>query len=143
AAFVERGVDPGRVELQPATTDHLATYDRCDIALDTFPYSGMTTTCEGLWMGLPVITMPGPTHVSRTTASYLSTSGLPELIGGSHSQFITIAQRLVGDAARVCDLRAGMRERVRRSPLHGASRFTRGLENAYRQMWHARCPRQE
>src|SRR5262249_50052211 len=97
--FAARGIDPVRLELQPATSGHLPVYNRCDVALDTFPYSGTATTCEALWMGLPVITLPGDTHVTRVSASLLTTVGLTQLIADSVDSFVAIATRLVATPA--------------------------------------------
>src|SRR5678815_3324539 len=94
------GIEPASVEVLPPTggrREHLATYARIDIALDTFPYNGTTTTCEALWMGVPVVTVAGDRHASRVGASLLSAAGLGELVGGSVDEYITIAAGLAKD----------------------------------------------
>ena len=122
--------------------DHLASYGRVDIALDTFPYHGTTTTCEALWMGVPVITLRGETHASRVGASLLRSVGLPELIAGDPAQYLRIARDLAADVPRLATLRASLRERMAASPLMDAPRLTRHIERAYREMWRAWCAAQ-
>jgi len=133
----ERGIDAGRLELlgsDRSPAEHLAKYGEIDIALDVFPYNGTTTTCEALWMGVPVVTLAGSTHVSRVSASILSSVGLAELVAQTPEQYLDIARRLAGDVDRRRALRTGMRARMLSSPLLDAPRFVRGLESAYREM---------
>jgi protein O-GlcNAc transferase len=114
--------------------DHLASYGAVDIALDTGPYNGATTTCEALWMGVPVVTFPGRTAASRMGSSILAAAGLDELIASNEEEYV---ERVVGLAARVehlAELRAALRERLRRSRLMDAAHFTRALERAYLRM---------
>jgi predicted O-linked N-acetylglucosamine transferase (SPINDLY family) len=118
---------------------HLEAYQRVDVALDTFPYHGTTTTCEAMWMGVPVVSMAGRTHVSRVGASLLNNAGLPELIAGSAEEYVSIAADLAKDLPRLADLRRTMRERMRGSTLMDASRFARNVEAAYREMWKRWC----
>ena len=94
--FASRGVPADRLEIrghEPNVISHLAAYNQMDIALDTFPYHGTTTTCEAIWMGVPVVTLAGQTHVSRVGVSLLSTVGLPELIAQSAEEYVSIASR--------------------------------------------------
>jgi len=139
--FSENGVDPQRIELigYLPFEEHLRLYNRIDIGLDTFPYHGTTTTCEALWMGVPVITLAGETHVSRVGVSLLSRMGLPELIAGSSEEYREKIVRLAGDPDRLRDLRAHLRPLMIESPLTDAARFTRSLEKAYRKMWKRWC----
>ncbi len=138
ARFAAHGIGPERLELIGWTRtvrDHLGLYDRVDIALDTFPYNGATTTCEALWMGVPVITLAGDRHAARVGASILSHLGRPEWIARDGDDYVDRAVRLAGDPDRLSGLRAVLREQVRRSPLCDAVRFTRDLEAIYRTLW--------
>ena len=121
--------------------EHLALYNQVDIALDTFPYNGSTTTCEALWMGVPVITLEGSTHVSRVGLSVLSRLGLEALIAESPEQYIDLAVSLAGDVRRLAELRATLRERMAAASLTNGPGFTRTLEAAYRDMWRRWCRR--
>jgi predicted O-linked N-acetylglucosamine transferase (SPINDLY family) len=141
-AMAARGVDAGRVELLPPTArvpEHLALYGRMDVALDSFPYHGTTTTCEALWMGVPVVTLAGDRHVSRVGVSLLTTVGLAECIAATEAEYVARAAALAGDAGRLKTLRTGMREQVRASALCDAPRFARNVEAAYRDMWRTWC----
>jgi predicted O-linked N-acetylglucosamine transferase (SPINDLY family) len=124
-------------------TDHLAAYGKCDIGLDPYPYHGTTTTCEALWMGVPVVTLAGQTHVSRVGASLLTNIGLPKLIAKSPDEYVEIAAALAGDLVKLSSLRSGMRKRVAASPLFDGATFTANLETAYRQMWQTWCAAQK
>jgi len=110
-----------------------------DIALDTFPYHGTTTTCEALWMGVPVVTLEGRSHVSRVGVSLLRNAGLPELIARTPEEYVRIAGELAEDRPRLAQLRAAMRERMQNSPLMDGPRFARRIEEAYRRMWVQWC----
>jgi predicted O-linked N-acetylglucosamine transferase (SPINDLY family) len=114
---------------------YLSSYNEIDIALDPFPYPGGTTTCDALWMGLPVVTLAGERGMSRAGASLLSNVGLPELIGNGTEQYIQIATSLAGDLHKLTDLRESMRKRMRSSPLMDSKLLAKDLEAAYRQMW--------
>jgi predicted O-linked N-acetylglucosamine transferase (SPINDLY family) len=137
-----QGVGPERLEIlgpEPSFTDHLARYGAIDIALDTFPYNGTTTTCEALWMGVPVVTLAGRTHVSRVGSTLLQRVGLGELVAHSPEEYVLAAARLAADAARLVELRAGMRPRLQASPLLDARGFTVELEAVFRSMWRRWC----
>ena len=123
----------------PTIAEHLASYARVDLALDTFPYLGTTTTCEALWMGVPVITLAGQTHASRVGVSLLTNAGLPELIAQDADDYLRLAVQLATDPTRLADLRATLRDRMAASPLMDAPRFARNLEAAYREMWRKWC----
>jgi protein O-GlcNAc transferase len=120
-----------------STRAHLGRYSEIDIALDTYPYNGTTTTCEALWMGVPVVTLAGSSHRSRVGASILSAVGLQELIAPSTEQYLRIAANLANNHSRRNGLRANLRGNVRASCLIDAPNFTRNLEAAYRSMWKA------
>lgn len=142
AHFLAQGVGRQRLELiawVSSSFKHLHHYHRVDIALDPFPYNGTTTTCEALWMGVPVITLAGETHAGRVGVSLLTRAGLPELIAESPEDYVKIAVTLASDLKRLTDLRQGLRERLQRSPLMDAAGFTRSLEQAYREMWRKYC----
>ncbi|MGD1278117.1 MAG: tetratricopeptide repeat protein [Tepidisphaeraceae bacterium] len=136
------GVEAQRIEFvahQPRR-QYLQTYHRIDLGLDTFPYNGHTTSLDSLWMGVPVVTLPGRTVVSRAGYSQASNLGLAEqLVAQSPEQFVEIAAHLAADLPRLSQLRAGLRERMQRSPLMDAGRFARNMESAYRQMWRRWC----
>ena len=140
--FVENGISPGRIRFIgriPSPFEHLKVYNSIDIGLDTFPYNGTTTTCEALWMGVPVIALAGHSHVSRVGVSLLSNAGLTELIAESGDAYVEKAITLAGDLRRLQTLRAGLRDMMSRSPLTDAHRFTRDMEEAYRKMWRHWC----
>ena len=142
ALFQGEGIAPERVELlgwSQSEAEHLALYQRVAIGLDPFPYHGTTTTCEALWMGVPVITWAGQTHVARVGVSLLTNLGLPELIAENAAEYVRIAAALAGDLPRLSALRATLRQRMAQSPLLDAPRFAREIEAAYRQMWRTWC----
>jgi protein O-GlcNAc transferase len=143
--FSQQGIGTDRLELLPRTLsplEHLHCYHGVDLALDTFPYHGTTTTCEALWMGVPVITLAGSRHVARVGVSLLSNVGLPELVAYSVEDYVEKAAALACDLRRLGALRAGLRERMQRSPLMDGAKFARGVEAAYRAMWRGWCARQ-
>ncbi len=140
--FERRGVAHDRIELAgklESTAEHLAAYGGVDIALDTFPYNGATTTCESLWMGVPVVTLAGDRHAARVGASLLTRVGLQDLVAESPEAYVEIAARLAADLPALSRLRAGLRGRVAASVLCDGARFTRQLEAAYRTMWRDWC----
>ncbi|MGH8699723.1 MAG: tetratricopeptide repeat protein [Burkholderiales bacterium] len=135
------GSERARITVLPYVSlqDYYNWLNAVDIALDTAPYSGGTTSCDALWMGVPVVTAPGTRPSSRSTASILSTAGLPEWIASSPEDYVRLAAEYARDGARLIGLRKSLRERLRQSPLMDEERFVRDLENAYRQMWRAQC----
>jgi predicted O-linked N-acetylglucosamine transferase (SPINDLY family) len=142
--FARRGVDPDRVEMMGrvnSTNDHLALYGRVDIALDTFPYNGTTTTCEALWMGVPVIALAGDRHAGRVGVSLLHGVGLEELLGASPDEYRRLATSLARDRNRLAAYRSALRTRMRNAPLTDAVDFARDIEAAFRAMWHKWCVR--
>jgi protein O-GlcNAc transferase len=146
ARLGERGVAADRVELLgllPETTAHLALYNQVDIALDPFPYNGTTTTCEALWMGVPVVTLRGDRHAGRVGASLLTQIGLTDLIANSVEQYLEIALALACNPGRLDDLRRSLRPRMAASPLCDGPAFARKMEAAFRTMWQHWCEDQE
>lgn len=140
--FAQHGIEPERIELLdfvPAVSSHLELYREIDIALDTFPYNGTTTTCEALWMGVPVVALAGAAHAARVGVSLLTNIGHPELIANDADGYLKLAVELANDPARLRQLRSSLRDGMRHSPLTDAVGFTRELENAYRGMWHRWC----
>jgi predicted O-linked N-acetylglucosamine transferase (SPINDLY family) len=145
------GVPPGRAhddlrrDLPEATLvpyvslqDYYAWYDKVDIALDTTPYSGGTTTFDALWMGVPVLTAPGARPSSRSAASILASAGLGEWIASDAQDYVERAVQL-SKTDLLSNLRATLRARLQASPLMDEAGFTRDLENLYRQMWRTYC----
>ena len=140
--FREHGIDAGRVRLIGRTRtleEHLELYNGIDVALDTYPYNGTTTTCEALWMGVPVVTRCGKVHASRVGSSLLARVGLDDLVAGDESEYIEKAVALAEDVVRRRRLRGELRDRMRESPLMASTAFTRALESAYREMWRSAC----
>jgi predicted O-linked N-acetylglucosamine transferase (SPINDLY family) len=140
--LAREGVPVDRVELlvpEPTHAGHLDAYRRVDIALDTFPYAGTTTTCEALAMGVPVVTHAGNSHAGRMGVSILTSTGLDRWVARDHEQYIQIAQHLAGDVEQIRQARSTLAEQIRRSPLCDADRLIRAIESAYRQMWKRWC----
>ena len=135
------GVDGSRIDFVPPQTrpDYLRTYGRIDLGLDPFPFNGMTTTCEALWMGVPVLTTPGQTPGARVGGSLLSAVGLGELVARSEEELVGIAAALAHDLPRLARLRATLRARMQASPLMDGPRFARHAEAAYRAVWRRWC----
>jgi len=135
------GVSRGRITCVPYASlqEYFRSFEAVDIALDSMPYSGGTTTCDALWMGVPVVTVPGSRSVSRSATSVLSAVGLPEWIAPSAKEYVRRAVRFAGERDLLRELRGSLRERMRASPLMDEERFTRDLEQAYREMWRKWC----
>ena len=132
--FRGEGVAPERIELHPGNpspAEHLAQYGRVDIALDTYPYNGTTTSCEALWMGVPVVSLAGTRHASRTGVSILTNCGLAHLVAQSADEYLCIAGALARDPGKLQELRAGLRGRIASSPLMNGAEVTRELEAAF------------
>lgn len=133
--FAERGIGRDRLDLLsavPDPRDHLTLYGKVDIALDSFPYNGTTTTCEALWMGCPVVTLAGDRHAGRVGASLLTAIDLPHLIAANAAEYKAKVRELAGNTDRLADLRMGLRDRVAASPLCDANAFARRWEDALR-----------
>jgi predicted O-linked N-acetylglucosamine transferase (SPINDLY family) len=138
----QNGIPEVRFELLDrvnAKRGHLALYNQIDIALDTFPYNGTTTTCEALWMGVPVVALEGSLHAGRVGRSLLSAMGMRDLVASTTDEYVSVAARLASDTARLDTLRQTLRMRMLASPLCDAPRYARRLEGAFRQMWRAYC----
>jgi predicted O-linked N-acetylglucosamine transferase (SPINDLY family) len=139
--FAGKGISPDRLEFpgrQP-WPQYVRTYGRIDIALDPFPWGGGITTCDALWMGVPVVSLVGRTAVGRGGASILTNVGVQELVARTPEQYVQIATDLAGDLPRLAELRRTLRGRMEASPLMDAPRFARNVEAAYRQMWRNWC----
>jgi predicted O-linked N-acetylglucosamine transferase (SPINDLY family) len=139
--LAERGISSERlafVDFLPLE-EYFGVYQQIDVALDTFPYGGGTTTCDALWMGVPVVSLAGQTAVGRGGVSILSNVGLPELVAHDAEQYVRIAVDLANDLPRLSQLRATLRNRMQASPLMNAPRFARNVEAAYREMWRRWC----
>ncbi|MFQ5995187.1 MAG: tetratricopeptide repeat protein [Acidiferrobacterales bacterium] len=141
ALFAKAGVGADRLVLLPgsALAEHLALYQQIDIALDTAPWNGHTTTCHALWMGVPVVTLAGERHAGRMAASVLSVVGLHELITSKPDEYVACAVSLAQGRAALGRLRSELREKVKQSPLIDAHAFTRHAETVYREMWVRWC----
>jgi len=142
AAFAERGLEADRVVCEGRRGDnraYLGVYGRIDVALDTFPFCGHTTTCEALYMGVPVVTLAGRCFAERMGASVLHQVGLDDLITADADAFVAAARRLATDPAALAELRAGLRTRMTASRLGDPAGFTAALERAYRDLWTGRC----
>ena len=119
---------------KPQIKDHLAVYNEVDIALDSYPYHGTTTTCEALAAGVPVVSLAGNSHVARVGVSLLNAVGLADLVAQQPEDYVAIAVKLAADRARLRQLRTSLSERMKTSVLGDAEGFTRKLEGCYRQM---------
>jgi protein O-GlcNAc transferase len=139
--LTDRGISFDRFDLRHASSgpSHMKAYESVDIALDTFPWSGHTTACEALWMGVPVVTLYGNRYAGRMAASTLTALGLPEFIARTPEEYVAIAADWASDLDRLGKLRGGLRERMSSSPLCDGARFTRTLEETYRMLWHRWC----
>jgi predicted O-linked N-acetylglucosamine transferase (SPINDLY family) len=137
-SFHRQGINAAqRVQFVPKTTreKYLEYFHQIDIALDTFPYNGHTTSLDGFWMGVPVVTLVGHTIVGRAGLSQLSNLSLMELVANDKPEFVRIAAELAGDIPRLENLRSSLRSRMQASPLMDAPRFARNIEQAYGDIW--------
>lgn len=135
------GIDPTRVDpiWRQARDAYMGLFNRIDIALDPFPYNGETTTCDGLWMGVPLVTLAGDSCRARRGVSHLKNLGLPELVGDGPDDYVRIACDLARDTPRLEQLRGELRERMATSSITNGKRYTRHLEDAYRNIWRRWC----
>jgi len=136
--FVACGIEPDRLILSgtfSSRDEHLATYNKVDIALDTFPYPGVTTSAEALWMGVPVLSLRGNRFLSRTAESIARNTGLPDWIAADEDEYVAKAVAFSSDLDMLAALRAVLREQVLASPLFDAPRFARNFEDALWGMW--------
>ncbi|MBX3316078.1 MAG: tetratricopeptide repeat protein [Phycisphaeraceae bacterium] len=136
--FRRRGLEPARLDIHGPTTssvEHLQRYRLVHIALDTTPYSGTTTTCEALWMGVPVVTLGGNVHASRVSASILTAIGRENWIARDAREYVRIAQKLAHDHKKLATLRASLRGTIERSSLRDEVGHARVMEQAYQTLW--------
>jgi predicted O-linked N-acetylglucosamine transferase (SPINDLY family) len=133
AFFAGQGIASDRVQLRGMVDFpiYMNQHNEVDIALDTFPFVGHTTSCHALFMGVPVVTLAGATHRSRMGASLLINIGQAELVARDEDDYVRIAQSLADDLPRLTQLRATLRQRIEQSPVGDARAFTRNLESAY------------
>jgi predicted O-linked N-acetylglucosamine transferase (SPINDLY family) len=134
--FAQQDVSPTRIRLE-GPSDHVAflqTYDKIDIALDTFPYNGGTTTTEAIWQGVPVVTFFGDRWVSRTSASLLRAGTLGDFVAQDLAGYISSAVRLANSPEALLELRRGMRPRLQASPVCDTHTFARHMERLYLEM---------
>lgn len=143
SAFEKHGIAKERVLIEGGEKHQqfLNVYNRIDIALDPHPYTGGLTTCEALWMGVPVVTLPGDTFAGRHAATHLTHAGMPEFIARDEQDYIDIAVKWASDLDALAKLRAGMRKHVAKTPLVDGPRFAKNLEIALRHMWNDWCER--
>ena len=128
-----------RVEFRPYSPDYLEQYRDLDIALDTFPYTGGTTTCEALYMGVPVITFRGKTHGARLSASILTAADVKELIAASPMDYVKKAIQLSRRRELIAAYHVGLREHVKISALMDGKKYLHELEKIYRAVWSECC----
>ncbi|MDD2893503.1 MAG: tetratricopeptide repeat protein [Halothiobacillaceae bacterium] len=135
--FARQGIDAGRLVLEGASprAELLAAYNRVDIALDPFPYPGGTTSVEGLWMGVPVITRRGDRFLSHVGETIAHNAGLGDWVAQDEDDYVDKAVKYAADIRALAGLRAGLREQVTASPLFDAGRFARHFEEAMWDMW--------
>ncbi len=139
--FAAQGVERERLDLRAggANLEFYTQYNDIDIALDPFPYSGGLTTLEALWMGVPVVTLPGATFAGRHTLSHLTAVGFTDTVARDAAHYVDLATRLAEDRHTLAALRAGLRQRVAQSPLCDGPRFAAHLMAALRDMWRRWC----
>jgi len=144
AQLTQGGVDAGRITFLGATEYEdrpLARYGQIDIALDSYPFTGATTTFEALWMGVPVVTLAGGGFVGRASAGHLAPLGLEDLVASTPSEFVEVAVRLSLDRDRLAALRRSLRDRIRASPLTDGAGYARAVERLFRDLWRDWCDR--
>jgi len=138
--FQNHGIDAARITLHrqlPSCDDHFAQYHHIDIGLDPFPYNGTTTTCEAMWMGVPVVCLNGDRHAGRVGASLLTHAGLPQLIATDTEHYLYIIKELISDLDKLAKLRADLRNTLQTSDLCNDQQFTTDMEAAFHNMWRA------
>jgi protein O-GlcNAc transferase len=143
--FAAHGIEPERLILEGLSSraEYLGCYQRVDIALDPFPYTGGTTTVEALWMGVPVLTLQGERFLSRQGVGLLMNAGLPEWIASNPEDYVLRAARHAGDLQALARLRGVLRQQVLASPIFNATDFAHHFEAALRGMWHVWCAQQQ
>jgi predicted O-linked N-acetylglucosamine transferase (SPINDLY family) len=135
--FSQNGIAGERIILlsRGSRQDYLSWHTRADIALDPFPYNGGVTTCDALWMGLPVVALTGNSYVSRQGYAILKNLGLDDLTAGSLDEYVQTAVKLAEDRPRLMNLRETLRARMVSSPIMDGMGYTQGLEEAFVKMW--------
>jgi protein O-GlcNAc transferase len=140
-AFVAQGIEPQRVQfvgyVEPH--EHLGFYNQIDLGLDTFPYNGTTTTCEALWMGVPIVVLAGQNHAGRVGVSLLSSLGLRDLVAENPENYVAKVAKLAHDLGQFSEMRTSLRQRMASSTLCNAPQFVGELEGVYRQVWQRWC----
>jgi len=141
ATLQQQGIAKARLEFvdRRPRLEYFQLYNQIDLCLDTIPYNGHTTSLDAFWMGVPTITLLGKTVVGREGYSQLCNLRLEDLVARTNEEFVAIATKLTNDLPRLTELRATLRQRMLASPLMDAKRFTRNVEQAYRQMWRRWC----
>jgi protein O-GlcNAc transferase len=141
AAFAAHGITAERIELRGSSGHRafMAEYNRIDLVLDPFPYSGGLTTCEALWMGVPTVAMAGEIFAARHSVSHMSNAGLADWVAADLDAYVELAVARASDRAGLAALRAGLRARVKASPLCDAPHFGRALGAALRTAWQDWC----
>src|SRR6185369_6013227 len=144
ARFSRHGVKEEQLVFKKAVprAEYLACYNHVDIALDPFPYCGGTTTAEALWMGVPVLTLPGEQFLSRQGLGLLINAGLPEWVAEDENDYVQRAKRYAGDLQYLTSTRTGLRNKVLASPIFDAERFAEHMESALRAIWVDWCSNQ-
>jgi len=140
--FNDKGISKQRIDLvafKDTIYNHLTFYNKIDIALDTFPYNGTTTTCEALWMGVPVVCLKGDRHASRVSLSILSSLGLDDLAADSYDTYISMANDLANNLSKLSLIRKKLRNHLINSSLCDGKSFTQALEYLYRKVWKKFC----
>ena len=142
--FAAHGIDEGRLILEDYVPreNYLAAYQRVDLALDPFPYTGGTTTAEALWMAVPVLTLAGERFISRQGVGLLMNAGLPDWIASDPDDYVARALAHASDLPRLAALRGNLRAQVLASPVYDAARFAKHFEAALRGMWQHWCGEQ-
>ena len=142
ALFSAQGITSERLQLVgliPGREEHLALYSKIDVGLDIFPYNGTTTTCEALWMGVPVISLTGDRHAGRVGLSLLTATGMENLVANSETEYIDIAKNLAANLNELSIMRKKLREKIQDSALCDSTAFAKKMETAYREIWKHYC----
>lgn len=145
AMFAEHGIESGRIQCMGFTPhpELFQSYHQIDIALDPYPYSGCLTTCESLWMGVPVVTLPGPTFAGRHSASFLTATGLEDWIAADENDYVRIVSEQSADQKGLSELRQKLRQTMAESPLCDSDQFAAHLAKALNTMWLEKTARVE
>jgi len=137
--FIEEGISKERIKFYqraPSFEEHLSLYNIIDICLDPFPYNGTTTTCEALWMGVPVITLLGDRHAGRVGASILTNIGLKDFIANDIDNYIKLAVDMSNNTKYLQKIRRNLRKQMQEAPLCNAPSFASDVERVYQNIWY-------